>query len=113
MKRRNFLVGVSALMMCVTMSFALNNDKQCSEVTKKNVQCKNTTNDESGKCYLHNPNYVKKTESTTVICSGTTKTGNNCKRKTKNQNFNIRLLNLILILMVRKFNFPVMMLLKM
>ena len=56
---------------------------QCNELTKDSVQCKNTTKVEL--CYLHNPNYVKQSEKLTVICSGTTKTGNNCKRKTKNQ----------------------------
>jgi hypothetical protein len=55
---------------------------QCKGLTKDSVQCKNTTN--KVLCYLHNPNYVKTSDSVTVICGGTTKSGNNCKRKTKN-----------------------------
>ena len=35
-------------------------------------------------CYLHNPNYVKVVDNTTsVVCSGTTKSNNPCKNKTK------------------------------
>ena len=56
---------------------------QCEGLTKSNNKCKNIVK-QGSLCYLHNPNYVKKSESTTVICSGTTKTGNKCKRKTKN-----------------------------
>ena len=57
---------------------------QCNGFTKSNNQCKNTTTDSSALCYLHNPNYVKKTECTyAVICSGTTKSNNPCKNKTK------------------------------
>ena len=55
---------------------------QCKELTKDSIQCKNTTKVEL--CYLHNPNYVKSSKTTTVVCNGTTKKGNNCKRKTKN-----------------------------
>ena len=86
MNRKQFLNGMFAMMMFATLSFGQNNDvKQCSEVTKKNVQCKNTTSDESGKCYLHNPNYVKKdTDVESTQCNGTSKSTNEqCKRKTK------------------------------
>ena len=55
---------------------------QCKGLTKDSVQCKNATKVEL--CYLHNPNYVKTSKTTTVVCNGTTKKGNNCKRKTKN-----------------------------
>ena len=57
---------------------------QCSGITKSNNSCKNNTVDSSGLCYLHNPNYVKKVDTTTsVICSGITGNGNACKNKTK------------------------------
>ena len=55
---------------------------QCKGLTKDSVQCKNTTKVEL--CYLHNPNYVKSSDTKAVVCNGTTKAGNNCKRKTKN-----------------------------
>ena len=76
-------LSVAALLIA-SASFAQTTEStQCVATTKQNVQCKNTTT-QSNLCYLHNPNYVKSSDSTTVICSGTTKTGNNCKRKTKN-----------------------------
>ena len=57
---------------------------KCNGITKSNNSCKNNTVDTSGLCYLHNPNYVKKVDSTTsVICSGITKSNNPCKNKTK------------------------------
>ena len=58
---------------------------KCDGITKSNNSCKNNTVDASGLCYLHNPNYVKKVDSTTsIICSGITKSNNPCKNKTKN-----------------------------
>ena len=57
---------------------------KCNGITKSNNSCKNNTIDTSGLCYLHNPNYVKKVDSTiSVICSGITKSNNLCKNKTK------------------------------
>ena len=57
---------------------------KCNGITKSNNSCKNNTVDTSGLCYLHNPNYVKKVDSTiSVICSGITKSNNPCKNKTK------------------------------
>ena len=57
---------------------------KCNGITKSNNSCKNNTIDTSGLCYLHNPNYVKKVDSTiSVICSGITKSNNPCKNKTK------------------------------
>ena len=54
-------------------------------MTKQNVQCKNVV--KLGKlCYLHNPNHVKKSDKTTVLCKGKTKSNTNCKNKTKNNN---------------------------
>ena len=35
-------------------------------------------------CHLHNPNHKSKSDLVTVICTGTNKTGDNCKNKTKN-----------------------------
>ena len=56
---------------------------QCNGLTNECVQCKNKTTQVS--CYLHNDNYVSKSDKTTsVICSGTTKKGRSCKNKTKN-----------------------------
>ena len=73
-------LSVAALLIA-SASFA--QSTQCTATTKQNVQCKNLTS-QNDLCYLHNPNYVKSSDSATVICSGTTKSGNNCKRKTKN-----------------------------
>ena len=84
MNRKRFLGAVIAVLVSSTLSFGQTTSTQCTATTKQNVQCKNVTKDNSKLCYLHNPNYVKKSESTTVVCSGTTKSGNNCKRKTKN-----------------------------
>ena len=56
---------------------------QCNRLTKDSVQCKNTTKSVSELCYLHDKNYVKKAETTSVVCGGTTKNGRNCKNKTK------------------------------
>ena len=57
---------------------------KCDGITKSNNSCKNNTVDTSGLCYLHNPNYVKKVDSTiSVICNGITKSNNPCKNKTK------------------------------
>ena len=73
-------LSVAALLIA-SASFA--QSTQCTATTKQNTQCKNTTK-QGNLCYLHNPNYVKKSDSKTVVCSGTTKAGNNCKNKTKN-----------------------------
>ena len=87
MNRKQFLGAALAVLVSSTLSFGQttsNESTQCTATTKQNVQCKNVVKDNSELCYLHNPHYVKKSESTTVICSGITKSGNNCKRKTKN-----------------------------
>ena len=84
MNRKRFLGTALAVLVSSTLSFGQTTSNQCTATTKQNVQCKNVVKDNSELCYLHNPNYVKKSESTTVICSGITKSGNNCKRKTKN-----------------------------
>ena len=76
---KKITLSVAALTIAM-MSYG--QSTQCKELTKDSVQCKNTTKVEL--CYLHNPNYVKTSDSATVICGGTTKSGNNCKRKTKN-----------------------------
>ena len=72
---------ISLSVAALTIAMISYGQTQCKGLTKDSVQCKNTTKVEL--CYLHNPNYVKQSEKLTVICSGTTKTGNNCKRKTK------------------------------
>jgi len=76
---KKLTLSVAALSIAM-MSYG---QTQCKSLTKDSVQCKNISRS-SDLCYLHNPNYVKPSETLTVICNGTTKTGNNCKRKTKN-----------------------------
>jgi len=83
---KKLTLSVAALTIAM-MSYG---QTQCEGLTKDSVQCKNTTKYalNSGKtkvqlCYLHNPNYVKPSENTTVVCGGTTKNGKNCKNKTK------------------------------
>ena len=56
---------------------------QCTGLTKDSVQCKNVTTSVKKLCYYHNPDYVKKVENKTTVCSETTKKGKNCKSKTK------------------------------
>ena len=74
---------VTLSVAALTIAMMSYGQTQCEGLTKDSVQCKNAVKT-SDLCYLHNPNYVKKETSITVICSGTTKAGNNCKRKTKN-----------------------------
>ena len=83
MNRKQFLGAALAVLVSSTLSFGQTTSNQCTATTKQNVQCKNTVN-KGDLCHLHNPNYVKKSENVAVICFGTTKSGNNCKRKTKN-----------------------------
>ena len=77
---KKLTLSVAALSIAM-MSYG---QTQCKELAKNNVQCKNITKTKSSLCHLHDPNYVKKVESNTVICSGTTKAGNKCKNRTKN-----------------------------
>ena len=77
---KKLTLSVAALSIAM-MSYG---QTQCKELTKESVQCKNITKAKNSLCHLHNPNYVKKVESSTVICSGTTKAGNKCKNRTKN-----------------------------
>ena len=74
---KKLTLSVAALTIAM-MSYG---QTQCKGLTTDSVQCKNTTKVEL--CYLHNPNYVKLSESATVVCGGTTKSGKNCKNKTK------------------------------
>ena len=74
---------VTLSVAALTIAMMSYGQTQCEGLTKDSVQCKNTVKT-SDLCHLHNPNYVKKEVSITVICNGTTKAGNNCKRKTKN-----------------------------
>ena len=77
---KKLTLSVAALTIAM-MSYG---QTQCKGLTKDSLNCKNSTKTEASLCYLHNPNYVKTSDTATVICSGTTKAGNNCKRKTKN-----------------------------
>ena len=79
---KKITLSVAALTIAM-MSFG---QTQCEGLTKNSVQCKNTNQDTVKLCYLHNPNYVQQTKSTSVVCDGTTKAGNCCKNKTKNEN---------------------------
>jgi len=83
MNRKQFIGAAMAVLVSSTLSFGQTTSNQCTATTKQNVQCKNNVNDESKLCYLHNPNYVKKSDKKTAICNGITKAGNNCKAKTK------------------------------
>jgi hypothetical protein len=76
---KKITMSVAALTIAM-MSYG---QTQCNGLTKDSVQCKNATKTEVKLCYLHNPNYVKQSKTTTVVCSGTTKKGKNCKNKTK------------------------------
>jgi len=73
-------LSVAALTIAM-MSYGQVN--QCIGLTKDSVQCKNITTQVKKLCYYHDPHYVKKVESKTTVCSGTTKKGKNCKNKTK------------------------------
>ena len=74
-------LSVAALLIA-SASFS---QTKCKGLTKDSVQCKNTV--KVGElCYLHNPNYVKPSKTVAVVCTGTTKSGKNCKNKTKNSN---------------------------
>jgi len=83
---KKLTLSVAALTIAM-MSFG---QTQCKSLTKDSIQCKNTVKYVEGKdqqypqCHLHDLDYVKPSKSITVVCSGTTKTGNKCKSKTKN-----------------------------
>jgi len=77
---KKLTLSVAALLIA-SASFA---QTQCTELTLDSVACKNVTKAKNSLCYLHNPFYENKVKSPTVVCSGTTKTGNKCKSKTKN-----------------------------
>ena len=66
-------------------SQSVSNDSTCVGITSKGLSCKIKVNvDSTSLCHLHNPNYIKKIDTTiSVICSGTTGGGNACKNKTK------------------------------
>ena len=76
---RKITISVAALTIAM-MSYG---QTQCNGLTKDSVQCKNTTKSVSELCNLHDKNYVKKSETTSVVCGVTTKNGRNCKNKTK------------------------------
>ncbi len=74
-------LSVAALLIA-SASFAQTN--QCTAMTKKNIQCKNSTKNVSLLCQTHDPNHISPSDSVTVVCSGTTKANTKCKTKTKN-----------------------------
>jgi len=78
---KKLTLSVAALTIAM-MSYG---QTQCKELTKDSIQCKNNTKAKNSLCYLHNPFYISKTKTITVICNGITKTGNKCKNKTKNE----------------------------
>ena len=83
MNKKQFLGAALAVLVSSTLSFGQTTSNQCTATTKQKVQCKNIVS-KGDLCHLHDPNYVKKTDFPAVLCEGTTKSGNNCKRKTKN-----------------------------
>ena len=87
MNRKIFLRTV--LCASLTVPFFANSQgtigEQCKGTTKTNQQCKNIVDNESGLCYLHDPNYIKKEETQSVVCSDTTQAGNPCKVRTKDE----------------------------
>ena len=88
MNRITFLkVALGAALVVPLIASGTNwyDSERCKGMTKQNAQCKNTTKSESGLCWLHDPNYVKNTETKSVVCSDTTKIGNPCKVKTKHE----------------------------
>ena len=88
MNRITFLkvaLGAALVVPLIANSANWYDNEQCKGITKQNIQCKNTVKSESKLCWLHDPNYVKPTETESVVCSDTTKTGNPCKVKTKHE----------------------------
>ena len=77
---KKLTLSVAALSLAM-MSYG--QSTQCKELTKDSVQCKNKTTQVL--CYLHNPYYKNVVKIPATICNGTTKSGRNCKNKTKIQ----------------------------
>ena len=59
-----------AMILITTTSYS---QTQCKAITKKSIQCKNITKKENSLCHNHDPNHKSKSNSKTVVCSGTTK----------------------------------------
>ena len=78
---KKLTLSVAALTIAM-MSYG--QSTQCKALTKDSVQCKNKTSQVT--CYLHNTNYKSESNMKVSICTGTTKSGRNCKNKTKNTN---------------------------
>jgi len=76
---KKITMSVAALTIAM-MSYG---QTQCNGLTKDSVQCKNATKTKVKLCYLHNPNYVKSTNSETTICGGVKKNGGKCSLRTK------------------------------
>lgn len=75
-------LSVAALLIAGASFAQTNKSTQCTALTKKDVQCKNSTK-QGNLCYLHNPNYVKTEETKSIVCNGITKSNKPCKNKTK------------------------------
>ena len=66
----------------LVLAGGLSAQTNCQGLTQDSVSCKNAV--KSGDlCYLHNPNYVKTEDTTSVVCNGTTQKNQPCKNKTK------------------------------
>ena len=65
---KKITLSVAALSIAM-MSYG---QTQCKSLTKDSIRCKNTSKN-SELCYLHDPNYVKKSNKSTTICIGITK----------------------------------------
>ena len=80
-----FKLSVAALLIA---SASYGQSHQCRALTKDSVQCKNKVKYVEGNdqqyplCYLHDKNYVKKTNVKANSCNGTTGKGKKCKNKT-------------------------------
>ncbi len=78
---KKLIISVGAIIITMTSYSQV----QCNGLTKDSVQCKNITKSTNSLCHLHNPYYVKKVPTTSVICNGITKNGTNCKNRTKDE----------------------------
>ena len=76
---KKITLSVAALTIAM-MSYG---QTQCKSLTTDSVQCKNNTKAKNSLCYLHNPYYKDTVKTPAKICTGTTKSGRNCKNKTK------------------------------
>ena len=83
-------MSVAALTIAISSYGQTNDYNTCSNILENDNKCKNKVkfveeNDEQYPlCYLHNPNYVKKSDVESTQCNGTSKSTNKqCRRNTK------------------------------